>query len=83
MKKVAQMKTNKAAIIDIIQSDHTHRATVYDLKSLESYCSGLVIKRKPFRIGKIHSYGSVSIDGLVHTINRISRFGTYDKEMGK
>lgn len=69
--------------INIIQLDRTHRATMHDLKSLESYCSDLVRQRKPFRLGSIYSYGSVSIDGLAHTINRISRFGTYDKNLGR
>ena len=71
---------DKPAIIDVIQADHTHRATVYDSVALERYCSSLVESGKPFKIGAIVSYGSLDLIKLSHALNRISSYGTYSRD---
>ena len=71
------MKNDTPAYVEVIQADHTYTATVYDPQQLIDYCSDLVRDRKPFRIGSITQYGSVSIDKLQAALNQIRRFGTY------
>ena len=72
---------HKPAYIEIVHPTHTYLATVYDLASLERYCSDVVEFGTPFRIGSIESYGDLDIDTLVKTLNRIGRYGTYDRTL--
>ena len=73
--------TRKPAHIEIVHPTHTYMATVHELGQLERYCSDAVEFGTPFRIGNIESYGDLDIDNLVGTLNRLSRYGTYDKTL--
>ncbi len=73
----------KPAYIEIVHPTHTYLATVHELGQLERYCSDVVEFGTPFRIGNIESYGDLDITDLVNTLNRIGRYGTYDKTLAK
>ena len=71
----------KPMLIEIVFVDHVHTATVHDLKSLERFCSQCVRSRRTFRFGSIFSYGSHNISRICQVMNRIRRFGTFDRSI--
>jgi len=72
---------NNPAEIDVIQTTHTHRATVQSVQQLRDYCSNLVRNGQRFRIGSIYSYGNLNVDELSQTLDQLTRFGTYDRRL--
>lgn len=80
---VSNKFVKRPAIIDIVQEDHIYTATVNTLMSLENYCSDLVEAGKQFRIGSIRSYGTISVNALTIVLNRLSRYGTYNRNLNK
>ena len=72
---------NQPLIIEVVQEDHTHTATVYDLKSLERYCHTIADNGKTFRWGSIFDYGSHPIPAIVNQLRSIECWSFYDRKL--
>ncbi len=71
----------KPLIIEVVQEDHTHTATVYDLKQLERYCRTIADNGKTFRWGSIFDYGTHDIQAIVNQLRSIQLWSFYDRRL--
>ncbi len=68
------------AYVTIELATHTYKATLHNVADLERHLSN---ESKPFRFGDVEILDYSYAHELANVLNRISRYGNYDKSIAQ